>query len=352
MDMASAPAAPPAPATPLSSVPAEQPPDDGISYEEGLRLLCENRLRTPEEEESLLLRLSQPLGRLARQLERTADHFRNAMGMPNIQGVIVSAPGGCMALALKRFESALGLPCRPLRFEGQAMPGAAADLEKALSSPANENLLQAIGLSLSAPAYTPNAVMTCKDRKSRERQMRITSLSMVITTAALMLLLTFCGKLYMGYLDGKAHKAELENRIASWPVLYTPDQLRSSLADTRKWQMQARMLAKRRIAAALVTELSAITPEDIHITGMRVMFKDMASGRQETRRGTKKPSEPEENAVAVLTGSAVGDMLRRESQLAEFLSQLEHSPMVLSLLVEKQQTDTEILSFVATLRLV
>ena len=38
--------------------------------------------------------------------------------------------------------------------------------------------------------------------------------------------------------------------------------------------------------------------------------------------------------------------------LAEFLSQLEHSPMVLSLVVEKQQTDTEILSFVATLRLV
>ena len=59
-----------------------------------------------------------------------------------------------------------------------------------------------------------------------------------------------------------------------------------------------------------------------------------------------------ESAVAVLTGSVAGDMLQRESQLAEFLSQLEHSPMVLSLVVEKQQTDTEILSFVATLRLV
>ena len=45
-------------------------------------------------------------------------------------------------------------------------------------------------------------------------------------------------------------------------------------------------------------------------------------------------------------------MLQRESRLAEFLSHLEHSPMVLSLLVEKQQTDTDILSFVATLRLV
>ena len=54
----------------------------------------------------------------------------------------------------------------------------------------------------------------------------------------------------------------------------------------------------------------------------------------------------------MLTGSVAGDMLQRESQLAEFLSQLEHSPMVLSLVVEKQQTDTEILSFVATLRLV
>ena len=226
------------------------------------------------------------------------------------------------------------------------------DLEKALARSADESLLQAIGLSLSAPAYTPNAIMTYKDQKSRERQMRITFLSIGLTTVVLMLLLAFCGKLYMGYLDEKAHKAELESRIASWPVLYTPDQLRNNLADTQKWQVQARTLAKRRIAAALMTELSTITPEAIHITGMRVTFKDVNPGKQEARRGTKKPSEPEESAVAVLTGSVAGDMLQRESQLAEFLSQLEHSPMVLSLVVEKQQTDTEILSFVATLRLV
>ena len=113
MGMASAPVAPSVPAASLSSL-AEKIPDDEISYEEGLHLLCENRRRTPEEEESLLLRLSQPLGRLARQLERTADHFRNAMGMPNIQGVIVFAPGGCMALALKKFETSLGLPSAAL----------------------------------------------------------------------------------------------------------------------------------------------------------------------------------------------------------------------------------------------
>ncbi len=90
-----------------------------------------------------------------------------------------------------------------------------------------------------------------------------------------------------------------------------------------------RTLAKRRIAAALMTELSTITPEAIHITGMRVTFKDVNPASRK-RGGTKKPSEPEESAVAVLTGSVAGDMLQRESQLAEFLSQLEHSPMVLS----------------------
>lgn len=99
-----------------------------------------------------------------------------------------------------------------------------------------------------------------------------------------------------------------------------------------------------------MTELSTFTPSAIHITGMRVTFKDVNPGKQEALRGTKKPSEPEESAVAVLTGSVVGDMLQRES-LAEFLSQLEHSPMVLSLVVEKQQTDTEI-SPSSTLRLV
>ena len=85
---------------------------------------------------------------------------------------------------------------------------------------------------------------------------------------------------------------------------------------------------------------------------MRVTFKGVKPGMQGAPRCTKKPAGPEESAVAVLTGSMVGDMLQRESQLAEFLSQLEPSPMVLSLVVEKQQTDTEILSFVATLRLV
>lgn len=352
MDAAPLSAAPPVSASPAPAALAEDLSDAELSYEEGLHLLCENRRRTPEEEEGLLLRLSQPLGRLARQLERTADHFRNAMSMPNIQGVIVFAPGGCMALALKKFESTLGLPCRPLRFDGQTTPGAATDLEKALSGTADESLLQAIGLSLSAPAYTPNAIMTYKDQKSRERQMRITFLSMGITTVALMLLLAFCGKLYMDYLGEREHKAELENKIASWSVLYTPDQLRNSLTDTQKWQTQAKALAKRRIAAALMTELSAITPEAIHLTGMRVTFKDAAPGRQELQRGAKAAPGPEESAVVVLTGSVVGDMLQRESQLAEFLSQLEHSPMVLSLIVEKQQTDTEILSFVATLRLV
>lgn len=138
MGMASAPVAPSVPAASLSSL-AEKIPDDEISYEEGLHLLCENRRRTPEEEESLLLRLSQPLGRLARQLERTADHFRNAMGMPNIQGVIVFAPGRAWRLR----EKVRNLPRPPAvrcALTGRPRPGAATDLEKALARSADESL--------------------------------------------------------------------------------------------------------------------------------------------------------------------------------------------------------------------
>lgn len=77
---------------------------------------------TPEEENACFCAFPSLSGGWPRQLERTADHFRNAMGMPNIQGVIVFAPGGCMALALKKFETSLGLPCRPLRFDGRPRP--------------------------------------------------------------------------------------------------------------------------------------------------------------------------------------------------------------------------------------
>lgn len=148
-------------------------------------------------------------------------------------------------------------------------------------------------------------------------------------------LLAPCGKLYMGYLDEETHEAELESRIVLWSVLYTSDQLRDSLTGTQKWQVQTWILAKRRITAVPMTESFTITPKAIHTTGMRATFRDVNPGKQEARHGTKKPSEPEESVVAVLTRNMADDMPQRESQLAEFLNQLEHSPMVLSLVTEK-----------------
>lgn len=330
-------------------------PEKGLSSEEALRRLCANR-RSPEEEEVLLRRLSQPLGRMARQIERTADHFRNAMNMPAIEGVVVFAPGGCLSLARTTFERLIGLPCLPLRLDGKAAPGAAVDLEKALREEADSGLLQAVGLSLSAASYTPNALMTYRDRQLQERHKRISLLSFGVTTLALMLLLACCGRLYLTYREEKDLRAKLEERVAAWQTAYAPDQLRANLAATQKLQTQARQLARRRIAAALITELSTVTPDAIRLTGMRVTFNAVKPSKPESARtqrgGTPARPEPEESAVAVITGTVSGDMLQRESRLAEFLSHLEHSPMVLSLLVEKQQTDTEILSFVATLRLV
>lgn len=339
---------------PQAEAQAAAAPEAELSYGEALRRLCTNR-RSAEEEEALLRRLSQPLGRMARQIERTADHFRNAMNMPPIEGVVVFAPGGCLSLARTTFERLIGLPCLPLRLDGRSAPGAAVDLEKALREEADSGLLQAVGLSLSAASYTPNALMTYRDRQLQERQKRITLLSFGVTTLALMLLLACCGRLYLTYREEKEVRAKLEERIAAWQTAYAPAELRANLAATQKLQTQARQLARRRIAAALITELSTVTPEAIRLTGMRVTFNAVKPSRPEgapTQRGGAAPrTEPEESAVAVITGTVSGDMLERESRLAEFLSHLEHSPMVLSLLVEKQQTDTEILSFVATLRL-
>lgn len=331
-------------------------PEAELSYEEALRLLCDSR-RSPDEEDALLRRLSQPLGRMARQIERTADHFRNTMSMPPIEGVVVFAPGGCLKLARATFERIIGLPCLPLRLDGKSTPGAATDLENALRDNADLGLLHAVGLSLSASHCTPNALMTYRDRQLQDRQKHLTLLSFGVTTLALMLLLACGGRLYLTYLGEKELRAKLEKQIAAWPTPHTPDELRANLAATQRLQSQARQLARRRIAAALMTELSSITPEAIRLTGMRVTFNAVKPERPENRAATQRGAakaarpEPEESAVVVITGTVTGDMLQRESRLAEFLSHLEHSPMVLSLLVEKQQTDTEILSFVATLRL-
>ena len=297
--------------------------------------------RSAEEDAQLARQLSAPMSRMGRQVERTITYFRNTLGRVPVQGILIAAPDGCLPLLQKRFDSFLEIPSLPLRYDGSAAPGARLDLDRARVTDAD--VFQALGLALSSDSYTPNALMTYQDRAVLSRRRLLARLVVSGLSLAMVLALIFSVHSVFRFLSLKAERAALEQEVAGWTHRVTPEELQTKLLGLQQQQSRAATLAKRRITAALLSELSAMTPQGVYLTGMRMTFPE--------EKKEKNPQK-EQNVVTVLTGTVTGNTLQRESLLAEFLSRLEQSPLVSSLLVEKQQNDNETISFVATLKMV
>ena len=300
--------------------------------------------RTADENAKLLEELEAPLSRLARQLERTIAYFRNTMGRQAVQGIVISAPEGCIPLLKDRFESLLGIPCRALLYDGNTTPGALLDLERASAN--GVDVFQAIGLALSSDVYTPNALMTYQDRQVVSKHQFVSRLALGGLSLGIFLSGVLIVSASFHFFSLQQERKALEAQVAGWGHQVTEAELQSQLAQLQALQSRAATLAKRRVAAALIAELSSITPKGVYLTGMRLTVSDE---RGDSKKNSQKGSE---GVVTILTGTVTGNTLQRESLLAEFLSRLEQSPLVASVLVEKQQNDNETISFVATIRMV
>lgn len=312
--------------------------------------------RSPVEETELLASLEVPLRRLKQKLEETL-YAASETGQPAIEGIVLSTPRYCASLLRTTFET-LGLPCRFFRYEGAATPQARADLEHALATTPEAHLTRAIGLCLSGNGRTPNLLMTPQKRHVLRQQTQIARLSlagMFMLTAAIGL-----GSLYsyQHLLTLRQEKTALQTRLANGDLSATSENVRTAHRFARQRHVDMRRVEKRRLTAALISELAACTPETITLSRMSGAFQvDLpeqitASTPPLSRTESTSASPTADNAVVVIRGRISGTVLQRESRLAEYLNRLGRSPLILSMQIEKQPEDAETISFIATLTLV
>lgn len=313
--------------------------------------------RSPTEESELLAYLDAPLRRLRQKLEETLSYSALETGQPAIQGIVLSAPRYCASLLRTTFET-LGLPCRFFRYDGAATPQARMDLEQALPTTPEAHLTRAIGLCLSDSDRTPNLLMTPQKRRVLAQQTQIARLSLL--GALLLAMATGLGSVsaYQNLLALRQEKAALQTRLTSGDTPVTPEDVRTAHSVAQQRHADMHRVERRRLAAALVSELAACTPKTITLSRMSCAFQTdlpeqitpSAAPLSRTKSTSARPTA--DNAVVIIRGTISGDVLQRESRLAEYLNRLGRSPLVLSLQIEKRQENAETISFIATLTLV
>lgn len=311
--------------------------------------------QSEEEAERMRAALHPVMLRLAHQLDRTRAHCVNSGDISSVEGVLLVAPAGVMAPMLAVFEEEMGVPCLPLRLDGDASAGARTDLKELLARQEPSAVLEAIGLALSS-AVIPNVLMTYLDRRRAQRHLLLARYCM----AGSLLLALGMAAVAVGELAGwraaSVDAAALEAEIAAWPEQFTAETLRREVEALRLLHSRGAALLPRRLPAAIMSELAHIAPASISITEASFMLNAEAAGKmaekqRSGRRGQAQPDAGKGGRAAMFKGIAYGGMLERETALAEFLGLLEDSPLVTSMNFQKDAATDERVSFTITCRI-
>ncbi|MEG6505735.1 hypothetical protein [Nitratidesulfovibrio sp. 1201_IL3209] len=300
--------------------------------------------------------------RLVRQLERTMDHFANTLGYPAVSRMFLSTPGGCLQPLVDEFGRQVGIPCAALNSQrGPATPGAELDIAKLPPDCAEGQW--AVGLSLSSDDRTQNCVNTFRERRQARQRERIRLAVAVGSMVVVLCTAVFASFQGAALLSARNDRDALRQQLTAYGETTDKARLLAASAKGKALRLAVQSMSRRQVSVALLSELAAVTPSGVRLSGLRLTQLDhgQVSGAKDAKGRQAQPqAKPDAaasaTAMAVVTGVVSGDMLQREAMLADFLYRLERSPMVLSVTVEKKApetgTATESLQFIATLKLV
>jgi hypothetical protein len=276
--------------------------------------------------------------------------------------MFLSTPGGCLQPLVDEFGRQVGIPCAALNSQrGPATPGAELDIAKLPPDCAEGQW--AVGLSLSSDDRTQNCVNTFRERKQARQRERIRLAVAVGSMVVVLCTAVFASIQGAALLSARNDRDALRQQLTAYGETTDKAKLLAASAKGKALRLAVQSMSRRQVSVALLSELAAVTPSGVRLSGLRLTQLDhgQVSGAKEVKGRQAQPqAKPDAaasaTAMAVVTGVVSGDMLQREAMLADFLYRLERSPMVLSVTVEKKApetgTATESLQFIATLKLV
>ena len=275
-----------------------------------------------------IFRIIQPsLERLARQFERTIEHYHMAFKQERVEKAYIAGDLAACEPVMDYLRQQLGMEFLVID------PFTSRRVDRLLAAPTShvESVLfaQSVGVGLAEHCDTPNLLMTHRDRQEGLKAVRINRRVFTVFAA----LVAICAVLFLQQLwlvqRSWSARIKAEHRLASFNPHLSASLITTMVGAAQEKQNLVKESIRRYLGLSVITEISPLTPDSVRLS--RVSAHLGAMGGQ---------NAPKELRGVVIEGVISGDRPLLESSLAAYIARLEGSPIFEQVRVKSSRVET------------
>lgn len=271
-----------------------------------------------------IFRMMNPaIERLVRQIERTLQYYTTSNGQERVEKLYISSLMNISHPISAYISDQLGLKTEifdPFLYQinNRAIESITLDDRVALSA--------ALGLALSDIKRTPNFIFTYKEKN---QEINLKRINRTITAAfAAMMIACIITIIYQGINVAALNKqkAALKKDLALASPLLSQDRMMKLANEVKIQRNISRQYAERYQGAAVIGEISSLTPPNIKLINLTIMSASK-----------EKAIKPSKETIEGMTmeGIIIGDRNMLDSSLAQYIMNLSNSKILRQVSVNK-----------------
>ena len=308
------------------------------------------------DKEVIFKKIEPALDRLARQVERSFEHYTTTMPGEGIGRIFVSGSMNISQHIVDYMGAQLGIVSSILDPLSSEEPTAFPDLDDLNGGPSERIAFgPTLGLALSDNERTPNLMFTCKDKERETSIKRMNQAIFAIFVA--LVLIGSAAFTYENYLiqQKKAAIAELETQLEGLGPAVNRDQMTKMSVTVGKRRQLSKTYGERYLGMVLISELVALTPANIRFLDLKISLGEPVKKGADTPN-KDKPAETPKPGIEEVTvdGLILGERQMFETSVASYLMTLEASPLFRQVSVQKNNIEPylkgEALHFILNLK--
>ena len=317
--------------------------------------------------ETIFAMIEPALERLARQVERTFEHYTTTMPGDRITHVFVSSVMNVYQPIIDYVGSLLGIRSAvmdplsshtsdtflldeidcisTLTNEGGRNASETFLMDEIVTPSVSERIAYApaLGIALSANDHTPNLMFTYKDKEREANIVRINRTVFAIFMASVLICSGFFAYQNIAIAHRKEVNANLEGQLARLGAPVNRDQLTKIAAQVSQRQKLSWVYADRYLGMVLLSELAALTPPNVRILDLKINLGPVAVPAIKTQlskeTGKEKEKAPPRIEEVTVEGLILGERQTFETSIAGYLMTLESSPLFQQVKIQKHTVE-------------
>jgi hypothetical protein len=276
--------------------------------------------------------ISPALQRLARQTERTLEYYVSRAGAQRVEKLFVSLAMNVYNPILNYISDQLGTKAEYFDPFGQQSAYVAAE---SLKLSEKVSLVPVLGLSFSDNNRTPNAIFNYREKNREMSVKRINRRIFVLFAAALIIFFAVMIYQILEANNQSTHLKTLNKELSLFDPHLSTENISALMEEVKAKKQLSRQYVQRHLGAATIGEISALTPDNIRLTSLKINTGSSNPPKENPDKVAKEISED-----VILEGVVSGDHNTMDSLLAQYVMKLENSPMLRQVSVQKSSVIT------------